>query len=272
MANLRSLTDAESKRPYAKYYTRPMTPPAPGVYDAIVHPADPGLALLPGQINKLLEPGACKLERGWCQLPDGSGYVVGYADMPGVTIEMLDWWFAWHSLESLRYMIWDPEDHFEAKVKPSSMARKLDRNLSWRERNWDTTDIIVEDIGLGVATLEFDFLSPEAIGYNIKKFNDGGFTAINANGGPPGHERIICCTQNARPTKAGIELRSCFWLGWIFENGQPKRVENGIPPTQIAEFGKAAAKHSAKEYHNLAAILPSVYAENYNIIDKIEDF
>ena len=35
--------------------------------------------------------------------------------MPGVTSEMLDWWFPWHSVGSdLRYKIWDPEDHYFA--------------------------------------------------------------------------------------------------------------------------------------------------------------
>lgn len=272
MVGLRPLTAAESCRPYAKYYTRSMTPPAEGTYESVVFPADPNLALSPHKINDLLEPGGRALERGWCELPDGSFYVAGYANMPGVTTEMLEWWFAWHGLEDLRYMIWDADDHFAVHVKPSTIARRFDKTLSWRERNWDTTDIVVEDVGTGVVTLEINFRSPESCGYDMKKFNANGFAAINANINLQGQELLVSFTHNARPTAAGIELRSCFWLGWIFENGQRKRVGQNVPKEKLHALAKGLAKHCAKEYHNLAAILPMVYAENHNIIDQPEDF
>ena len=272
MVGLRPLTLAESQRPYAKYYTRPMTAPRGGVYESMSHPADPGLALLPDSLNQLLEPVALALERGWCQLPDGSCYVAGYAEMPGVTTEMLEWWFAWHGLDSLRYMIWDPEDHFAVHVKPETIARRFDPNLTWRERNWNTTDIVVEDVGTGTVTLEISFLSPEAVGYDMKKFKEGGFAAINANIGLHGQGKFVSFTHNARPTNAGVALRSCFWIGWIVENGQRKRVTNDLPQAEMVKLAKGLARHCAKEYHNLAAILPSVYAENHQIIDRPENF
>jgi hypothetical protein len=28
-----------------------------------------------------------------------------------VTAEVIDWWFAWHPLDSLRYRIWYPPQH-----------------------------------------------------------------------------------------------------------------------------------------------------------------
>lgn len=272
MPGLRPLTMAESKQPYAKYYSQPMSPPADGVYESIVSPADPSLALAPNGINKLLEPGARALERGWCVLPDGSCYVAGYADMPGVTTEMLEWWFAWHGLESLRYMIWDRDDHFAVHVRPDTINRRFDKTLSWRERNWNTTDVVVEDVGTGVVTLEISFASPESVGYDMKPFKDGGFAAINANICLQGQEQFVSFTHNARPTKTGIELRSCFWLGWVVENGQRKRVQKDMPQAEIAKLAKGLARHCTKEYHNLAAILPSVYAENHKIIDRPEDF
>ncbi len=52
-----------------------------------------------------------------CQLgygvnPDGMGFVCNETYMPGVTVEMMDWWFPWHSVGSdLRYKIWDPADY-----------------------------------------------------------------------------------------------------------------------------------------------------------------
>lgn len=272
MVELRPLTMAESKRPYAKYYTRPMTPPADGIYEDIANPADPALALSPHNINDLLKPGPRALERGWCELPDGSFYLAGYADMPGVSTKMLEWWFAWHGLESLRYMIWDPDDHFAVNVKPDTIARRFDTGLSWRERNWNTTDIVVEDVGTGVVTLEISFLSPEAVGYDMKKFNEGGFAAINANICLQGHDQFVSFSHNARPTKTGVELRSCFWIGWIVENGQRKRVAKDAPRSELTRLAQGLSRHCTKEYHNLAAILPFVYEENHGIIDKPEDF
>lgn len=272
MIGLRPLTEAEKKRPYAKYYTRPMTPPADDVYNSVVNPAEQSLALAPQSLNTLLNPGRRALERGWCQLPDGSFYVAGHVDMPGVTTDMLEWWFAWHGLDSLRYMIWDPDDHFAVHVRPDTIARRFDTSLSWRERNWNTTDVVVEDVGTGVVTLEISFCSPKAAGYDMKTFKDGGFSAISANINLLGEEKFVSFTHNARPTETGIELRSCFWLGWIYENGSRKRVEKAAPAAEIAKLAKGLAKHCAKEYHNLAAILPSVYAENHQIIDKPEDF
>ena len=41
-------------------------------------------------------------------MPNGTGYLANKTEMPGVTPEMFEWWFAWHSLEDLRYRIWDP--------------------------------------------------------------------------------------------------------------------------------------------------------------------
>ncbi|HUL19896.1 MAG TPA: hypothetical protein VLZ10_00480 [Thermodesulfobacteriota bacterium] len=37
------------------------------------------------------------------------------------------------------------------------------------------------------------------------------------------------------------------------------------------EMVKGLTYHCAREYTNLAALLPKVYAENHNVADKIED-
>ena len=54
---------------------------------------------------------------GYGIMDDGTGFVCNTTYMPGVTAEMLDWWFPWHSVGSdLRYKIWDPEDHYFARA------------------------------------------------------------------------------------------------------------------------------------------------------------
>jgi phloretin hydrolase len=66
-------------------------------------PMDAADALLATQLARLLEPGNLAGETGWCSLPDGVGYTAVRTPMPGVTGEMLDWWFAWHPHDPMRY-------------------------------------------------------------------------------------------------------------------------------------------------------------------------
>jgi len=60
---------------------------------------------------RLERPGYHKMETGWTVLDSGAVVVNCLTDMPGVTGEMWDWWFAWHSCESARYKLWHPDAH-----------------------------------------------------------------------------------------------------------------------------------------------------------------
>ena len=52
------------------------------------------------------DPEYCQV--GYGVQDDGTAFVCNTTYMPGVTSEMLDWWFPWHSVGSdLRYKIWD---------------------------------------------------------------------------------------------------------------------------------------------------------------------
>ncbi len=206
-------------------------------------------------------------------MPDGTGFVAGLTQMPGVTADMIDWWFAWHGLEGLRYAIWDPDDHKDAHVARADLERRLNHKLSWQERNWGTTDVVTEDVGTGMLVLDISFMSPEDFGYDMKRFAAGGRTAVNANLGL--HEpssRLVCFTHQAREIAGGIELRSRFWVGWNIIDKKPTRVGQDVPVHEIERLAKALASHCPKEYFNLAAILPQVYAENHDVIDDIADF
>lgn len=107
----------------------------------------PSLALRIEDRNDLFRPGYLECETGYCIMEDGSGYLANHTFMPGVTREMFEWWFAWHSVEDLRYRIWDPEDHYYARNQ--NMERVLDASLPMRERTWGTQHVILEDIGSG---------------------------------------------------------------------------------------------------------------------------
>ena len=270
----RELTAADKSKAYAKYFYAPMTPAPKDIFQLLDKgPADPALALPVHQRNDLLKPGYLPVERGYCMMPDGTGFVAGLTNMPGVTSEMIDWWFAWHGLEGLRYAIWDADDHYDIHVAPEDLGRRLNPKLNLRQRNWNTTDVVTEDVGTGSMVLDISFLSPEDFGYDLKAFGKGAATAVNANLGP--HEpksRLVCFTHVAREVPGGIELRSRFWIGWNIVNREPVRVGQDAPPEIFEGLCKGLAYHCPKEYYNLASLLPKVYRENAATVDKIEDF
>jgi hypothetical protein len=273
-ATRRELTPAEKSKPFAKYYNVPFTLAPREIYELLDRgPVDPAQALPIARRNELLQPGYLPVERGYCVMPDGSAFVAGLTKMPGVTAEMIDWWFAWHGLEGLRYGIWDPDDHYGIHVAPEDLERRLNPKLSLRERNWNTTDVVTEDVGTGSMVLDISFLSPEDFGYDMALFHQHTLTAVSANLGPHNPKsKLVAFTHVAREIPGGIELRSRFWIGWNVVNRQPVRVGQQVPAEVIAGLCKGLAYHCPKEYHNLAAILPKVYAENVHIVDRLEDF
>jgi hypothetical protein len=85
-----------------------------------IGPAD----ILPfDDINKLMDPGYHAAEVGYGFAPDGVQYAACLTDMPGVTAEMIDWWFAWHGLHDIRYRIWFPPGHYGVRVEDPDKCR-----------------------------------------------------------------------------------------------------------------------------------------------------
>jgi hypothetical protein len=96
----KDLTPEEKAKPYSKYFYRKAAAPAPERIAAMDQPIDPSKALPIERISDLLNPGYGEVEAGWCVLPNGAGYVANHIPMPGVTVDMVTWWYAWHGLEA----------------------------------------------------------------------------------------------------------------------------------------------------------------------------
>ena len=203
-------------------------------------------------------------------MPDGTGFIAMLTEMPGVTMEMIDWWFVWHGLEDLRYSIWCPDDHLGIHVRDYDLERRLDTTISLKERNWNTTDVVYEDIGTGPMLLDISFMSPEDYGYDMSRFKEPNtLGAVSANLSISETKTPkVTFSHFVRAIEGGIEVRSRFWLGWRIQDKKPTIVDNKIPFALV----KGLANHCPKEYSNLASILPSVYAENHQTEDMIEDF
>lgn len=194
-------------------------------------------------------------------MEDGTGYLANRTEMPGVTPEMFDWWFAWHGLEDMRYRIWDPEDHFYARQQMPEKV--LDPKVPMKEKTWGTVHIVREDIGAGPDDLVLNFRYPHELGYDESKVGtDACATMMCANGhGPvPGEGVAAIMTHMVREIEGGIELRSRFWIGWGLIDGKVvKLVPDGVRVPDVVPMGLFA--HNLKEFGHLAAILPQLYAE-----------
>ncbi|MCD7864459.1 MAG: phloretin hydrolase [Clostridiales bacterium] len=258
------VTEEEKQRSYYKYFEQDMAPAPQESYAAILAgPLTPDKVLPFQERNLLFEPGYLEGEIGWAILPDGTGYLANLTKMPGVTAEMLNWFFAWHGLDNLRYKIWNPEDHYEAVTQ--NRVRALDPDLTYSERLWDTTHEILEDTGMGPDRIVINFKYPGDLGFRADLIGTEACSTIicgkgYGKGQPPFAVPPTFMTHFARDIEGGIELRSRFWMGWTYEKGQDVKVlPDGMRYPDMAAM--SLALHCAKEYHNLAAILPQLYAE-----------
>ncbi len=202
-------------------------------------------------------------DKNFCQIgygvaEDGTGFVCNETYMPNVTGEMLDWWFAWHSVGSdLRYKIWDAEDHYFARA--DNAAYVCDEKVPVNQKTWGVNHYVLEDVGAGPGLLILAFKRPKDFGYDEKiigsKFCQSLVCAIGAGDCP------AAMTHKWFPYKDGVLFCSRFWIGYGIKDGQfVKVVPEGVKiPVEVA---RGLFAHNIKEFSNLAAILPEVYAEN----------
>lgn len=248
------ITEEERNSPLYKYYIRDMVAPDPSRYEEVKEPMDPALALKPEDMNRLFDDGYLTGEIGYCRLPDGTGTLANLTKMPGVTPEMFDWWFAWHGVAPMRYKIWNHDEHYYCLTQ--NMEKALDKSLTMKERYWDTTHDVEEDVGMGKEHLLINFRNPADIGFDPEKLKDFKGTIVCAGNE---HSPTIMC-HFVRPVPGGSELRTRFWMGYCVSDGKPKKaIPDGVEfPLEPV---KALLMHNIKEFTNLAAILPEVYTE-----------
>lgn len=251
---------------------RPSAPVDPEVVAAIdAGPIEPDDALSFNAKSRLFEPGYLPVETGYCTFADGRGYVAVLTQMPGVTAEMLDWWFDWHPRDPLRYRIWFPQAHFENYADPPSRPGA--------KPFYNTVHHPVEDIGLGRDHIRIEFVNPVEFGLVAELFpGDRSATIICGTAGDDRrHVNHTKMCHFARETPEGIELRSRFWIGEQIEYVGRRRVLtmggthtfvtailNSRAVRKVAvpkRAPEALARHCAQEYANLAALLPELWRD-----------
>jgi hypothetical protein len=201
-------------------------------------------------------------QMGFGVAKDGTGFVCNTTYMPGVTVDMLDWWFPWHSVGSdLRYKIWDPEDHYFARADQVDYV--CDPKIPMNQKTWGVNHYILEDVGAGPNFLKLCFMRPADFGYDesfIGKDKCASMVCAIGEG-----ECAAAMTHKWYPYKDGVMFCSRFWIGFR-KNGNGEIIK-GIPDgIQIpVEVVKGLYAHNIKEFTNLATILPEVYKENKDI-------
>lgn len=266
------LTEEEQKTDYSKLlFKTPAEPDPYGMQEIVGGPVEPERIISIQNRNDILMPERPEIKNGYTRKTDGSGAVVTTVKMPGVTPEMIIWWFAWHGLKDLRYRIWCPEKHYGIHVYEPDLPRRLDKTIPLRERIWGTTDVVTEDVGGGPRTMHLSFLSPEAYGYDQKLMKNAD-VLINATVSDPDTGLgLITFSHCVRSIPGGIEYCSHYWQGYtICGNGEAQAVsvpEGGFP----FEVMMGNAMHSLEEYANLAEILPGLYEKYGRETDLAKD-
>lgn len=248
-----------------EYLRRLLAPADPIVLEAIERgPIDPGAALPLAEIDRLLDPAPLGAQTGWCVLPNGVGYVAVQTEMPGITAEMIDWWFDWHARDPLRYRIWHPMAHvgnsFEAPRRPGAKP------------HWGAVHHPVQDVGTGVVRSRITYTRPRAVGFSSDAIDDPAVGTVVC--GFLGDDRrgirhsVMAHVFLAEP--CGLILRTHYWLGAAMRPYLPghlgrlggralnrRAVRKLVLPPDAAP---GLARHSAEEFANLALLLPGLYA------------
>ena len=195
---------------------------------------------------------------GYGTQADGTGFVCNTTYMPDVTGEMLDWWFPWHSVGSdLRYKVWDPEDHYFARADRADYV--CDPSVPVNQKTWGTSHYIIEDVGAGPNFLKLNFKRPSDFGYDESVIGTEKCQSLVCAIGEG--ECAAAMTHKWYPYQNGVMFCSRFWVGFGVVDGKiVKTLPDGIHiPVEVT---KGLFGHNIKEFTNLAAILPELYAEN----------
>ena len=271
MSDRKELTAEEQAKPYAKYYYLPSAPPAAHHAEMLkdLKPLDPTQADRIQDVNDLLSSGYTDSENGYCVMPDGSGYIALRHPMPGATPEMIDWWFAWHGLEDLRYKLWYPEMHISASLDPEERAKVLAPARPLPQKFQGLTHHVVEDIGGGVFNaVDISFLTPQDFGFDMARFKPPYAEALAAanvvargvEDPPDGPGLPVAFVHLVRRTADGIEVRNRFWVGYQIVDKKPVlMLPAGMSIPEEAAQGLFL--HDVQEFANLAAILPQLHRE-----------
>lgn len=249
----------ETQLPYFKFYAQDMAK-IPQEKTDVLEAGPSETKAVPFEQKDLFLTGEdgefCQV--GYGVMDDGVGFVCNTTYMPGVTPEMLDWWFPWHSVGSdLRYKMWDPEDHYFARA--DNLAYVCDPDVPMNQKTWGVNHYIIENIGLGPDFLKLCFKKPSDFGYDESAIGSATCSSLVCAVGEG--EVAAAMTHKWYEHEDGVMFCSRFWIGMGVVDGVVcKTLPEGRAVPDIVP--RCLFAHNIKEFANLAAILPEVYEQN----------
>lgn len=198
---------------------------------------------------------------GFYNLNDGGLLVACNIDMPNVTPEMLEWWFAWHGLDPLRYTIWDPEDHFGLEINDLGRERAMDDSIPMNEKSWGAVHTVQESIGGPADEIVIMFKNPAEMGFDMTKYGTDACKFIVTANALLGPMKVpVIMAETAAIVNGNLEYRTRFWIGYHVIDGEAKYL---LPPgLELPEqVAMGLVGHNIKEFVHLAKILPDLYEE-----------
>lgn len=264
-----TLTAEQKSKSYAKYYEKDMAK-IPSEHLDIVNKGSiqASDALSISKAKEILKEGHLDAEVGYCLMEDGTGFATTSVFMPNVTPEMIDWWFNWHPLESLRYMIWCPVGHTGIRAKTPKAHKDLS-GVPLNLRNIGKTHYPTEGFDVkGASPIKISFydlsvldITNEVIATSsMKTFQIA--TCSVANLPIP----INIFFHAVREVDGGIEFRSHYWLNYVVKNGKYEKSKLPLPNDLKLALARNNCIHSLIEYNNLASFLPQLYKEEQGFI------
>ena len=251
----------DEKKPYYKYYLAGIKPNTKEDYDFLENGAwkERGTGFEFADRNLALTQKAREMESGLYPLNGGGYLTFNKVPLPHVTAEMMMWWSAWHTLDSLRYKCWNAEDHFDIELTPEDRARTTDESSPLLERTWGTVQRATESIHGGpVEPVNLYIRKPSEVGLDMSLLGNPDCRYLSVATATVGPMKVYVMGILA-DTPEGSEFRELYYFGYTVEDGKDISIlpPADIPPVKVAAEG--ALMHNSKEYRNLDKILPELY-------------
>ncbi len=202
--------------------------------------------------NNILTDTNLQKEMGFVKMDNGDYLVAMICPMPNVTKEMIDWWFWWHTQESIRYQLWYPTEHISISYAEKDKDYFTADKFTGFQPN---TQYPVEKIGKLKATFEIQFEYPTTFGFSEELIHKNNVATIVC-----GHVGAFGLKHSEMAhiffhNEEGLFLVSRFWIGKLLKNPLVRKIVLNDKTAQDM------ARHCFVEYRNLAKKLPNIYRE-----------
>ncbi len=204
------------------------------------------------QKNDILSDVDLQTEIGYVKMDDDTYLVSMICPLPGITVEMIDWWFWWHPQAKERYQVWFPGEHYGIGYSKKHKEYFNKKSCPPFQNN---TQYPLEKIGSAKLPLRIDFVTPEEFGFSKQAMEENNIQRIVC-GHVGAFNNLVKHTEMAhifKQTENGLFMISRFWLGKTMKNQLLRKL------IITKDMAKGMAEHCCVEYRNLCEILPILY-------------